>query len=102
MADYSHTHSHAVAGAARGADQTHFGWMATVLAAVVLAAMAWAWTQQQTVESPLPQPISQTAAPVAMTPADRFAPAMTRPAPEVAPPPSQAVAAAGDTRALRP
>lgn len=83
MADYSHLHAHPVPRPAPGADQPHFGWVITALAAVILAATAWIWSQQQTVDSPLPGPVGQTAA----------APA---------PPASQAVAAAGDTRAPRP
>jgi hypothetical protein len=82
MANYSHPQPHPALRPARGGDQLHYGWAVTVLAAVIMAAMAWAWSQQQTVDSLLPQPVGQTAA--------------------LTPPATQAVAAAGDTRAPRP
>jgi hypothetical protein len=94
------------------AHSDHTGPVLAGLALLMLAVLALLWTGKETV-SPLPQTIavSQAAqlpqpAAIAPAPAAKPAPAPApiaiRAAPPVSPPPSDAVAAAGDTRSLQP
>jgi len=92
MADYSHHDAYRVARRLHEAGAQRLGWLLATLAVLMVAILAWVWTQQRFAQ-PQPQPASayrpQVAAP---------APVRTTPIPT---PLNAAVAAAGDTRPVR-
>jgi hypothetical protein len=97
MADYSHHHTYRVARAPRGSSARRFGGVLAGALVLMLAALAWIWTQQSTVDPPLPRAEAAASSPAAP-------PRAAKPAsipPQEATPANAAIAAAGDTRSVR-
>jgi hypothetical protein len=106
MADYSHHHTYRAARPAHRGAGRRFAGVLAIAAILMAAALVWVWAQQRSVDSPLPRAPAVHAPATAASPSAKAAPAPMTPqavAPRAAEwaPPSDAVAASGDTRPAR-
>jgi hypothetical protein len=102
MADYSHHHTYRAARPAHRSHGRRLGGVLAITALLMAAALVWIWGQQRGVDSPLAHPLAPRAPVIAKSSPALMTPNGVAPVPAAKrAPPSDAVAASGDTRATR-